>query len=177
MKAVFVARNELGRITSTASTTERFWYFVRKHESCWEWIGAVGRNGYGRFWDGKRLALVHRFAFELHFGEIPPSKFICHHCDNRRCVRPDHLFVGTAKDNREDMLRKGRWRKSRPVGLRGEKNGSAKLRDYQLPEIRARLASGATQTAVALEYGVSQHTIWRIAHSSPLSPTPVSRAT
>jgi hypothetical protein len=91
---------------------ERFWGKVRKSKDCWEWIGARCRAGYGSLGlsrSRKRIS-AHRFSWELHHGPIPESLFVCHHCDNPRCVRPDHLFLGTRTDNTWDAIRKGRWK-------------------------------------------------------------------
>ena len=106
---------------------ERFWSKVRKSDGCWEWTGSVAKT-YGKFWDGKRSVRAHRFSWELHNGrEVPAGKCICHHCDNRLCVRPDHLFDGTQKDNVHDARAKGRlwgegpYRKGSGLTLRGGK--------------------------------------------------------
>lgn len=101
------------RAPAVRPRADRFWTFVERGDGCWLWTGALGgRGGYGRF-DADR---AHRVAYELVVGPIPPGLFVCHHCDVPRCVRPDHLFVGTAKDNAQDRDRKGRRRG--PVGPR-----------------------------------------------------------
>lgn len=97
---------------------ERFWPRVNRdgpvpsHRPdlgpCWIWTGGVGSHGYGAL---AKSALAHRFSWELHNGPIPSeTPCVLHHCDTRRCVRPDHLFLGTRADNTADMISKGRHR-------------------------------------------------------------------
>lgn len=79
------------------------------HE-CWEWGMSIGNHGYGYYFDRgiKKLKVAHRASYEIHFGPIPPGMLVCHRCDNRSCVRPDHLFLGTHIDNMRDKYSKGR---------------------------------------------------------------------
>jgi hypothetical protein len=94
------------------SLEERFWKRVQIGPGCWLWIGSRTKKGYGSIrapWHGP-LLLAHRVSYELHFGPIPPGKYICHHCDNPPCVRPDHFFLGDESLNKLDMHRKGRAR-------------------------------------------------------------------
>lgn len=87
---------------------ELFWPRVLKTDKCWEWTGGLDRQGYGKFYNQRGAPRAHRFSYELAFGPIPQGKLVCHHCDNPKCIRPDHLFIGTHKDNTQDAVRKNR---------------------------------------------------------------------
>lgn len=93
--------------------TERFWKRVNKTDSCWEWTGGLDTMGYGMLRvpaprSSNKKVRVSRYSWELHNGPIPNGLFVCHTCDNKKCVRPDHLWLGTASDNMLDMHRKKR---------------------------------------------------------------------
>lgn len=91
-----------------------FWNKVEKTDGCWLWTGALSEKGYGRFGLERKNRGAHRVAYILTCGPIPDGQCVCHRCDNRRCVRPDHLFLGTVADNNEDMRQKGRRATLRP---------------------------------------------------------------
>lgn len=146
-----------------ASATERFWANTTKAgpDECWEWRGCT-TNGYGAFHGVRgRLMGAHRFSYILHFGDIPPKLFVCHRCDNRRCVNPAHLFIGTRQDNIDDAEKKGRLQ--HPT-CRGERHCFAKLNADQVLEIRKRIADGQSQRRVARDFGVEKTTIAHIIH-------------
>jgi hypothetical protein len=101
----------------------RFWRYVVKRDgdACWEWIGAINANGYGRFrvsMNPDRKEWAHRYAYELAHGPLNPGECALHRCDNRICVRGDHLFKGTRADNAADRDAKGRT-------SRGERHSQA----------------------------------------------------
>ena len=88
--------------------TIRFWRMVQKYSDCWLWRGSIIR-GYGQFTvKAGKVVKAHRFAFEEAYGPIPDGLIVCHSCDYRICVRPDHLILGTYDDNNLDMYLKGR---------------------------------------------------------------------
>lgn len=123
---------------------------------CWTWSGAVTRKGYGRLSVDGRNIYAHRLSYELHRGPVPDGMLVCHHCDNPPCVNPEHLFVGTAKDNHADAVAKGRM--DRPDGTmpRGNQHWCAKLSEADVLAIR----KGAdNHSATARRFGVSERTV------------------
>lgn len=141
----------------TPRDLERFNAKVRRTESCWEWTASKFPDGYGRFRYRGSTMLAHRVAWFFQYGEFPGDFLVCHHCDNRVCVNPDHLFLGTKQDNSDDMVAKGRaWN---PVG---ERNGNAKLTQDQVDLIRSGFFGDMPYWAIGVQLGVSENHIGRI---------------
>jgi hypothetical protein len=132
------------------SLAERFWSKVRKTPECWFWEGSIKPNGYGIIHSGRgKILHAHRVSWELHFGVLLPGFCVCHHCDVRPCVRPDHLFTGTHSDNMRDCVAKGRHRSGFPPNPTGEKAYRAKLTLNQVVEIRQLRESGMSGMKIA----------------------------
>lgn len=132
-----------------------FWSRVDKSpEACWTWNGRISRGGYGIFVFEHKVQKAHRLSWIFTFGAIPFGLCVCHHCDNRICVNPAHLFLGTKAENNFDRDRKGRGRQ-----LFGVENSASKLTDADVISIRS---SNETTKVAALRYGVSQQTISNI---------------
>lgn len=137
----------------------RFWEKVDKSspDGCWNWTASVAGKGYGQIKlpRTRRQAYAHRLSFELHFGEIPSGMLVCHKCDNPKCVRPDHLFLGTTEDNLSDMASKDRH-------LYGERNSEHRLVEKDVHRIFDLAASGWSQQRIAKNVGVGQPQVGRI---------------
>lgn len=146
----------------STSPLDRFWKFVNKsgpmHSAlgtpCWAWTGAKTSRGYGQISTvrGKSPAIAPRISYEIHFGGIPCGLDVLHKCDNPACVNPEHLFVGTAKDNADDMINKGRH-------AHGERHPLSKLKEDEVRAIRADERSAAQ---IAADYGVSRSNVRRV---------------
>ena len=115
---------------------------------CWLWI-AGEHSGYGRMFRNGRTELAHRISYDLYRGPIPTGYLVCHTCDVPLCVNPDHLFLGTHKDNMGDRNRKNRT-------ASGERNGNAKLTAEEVAAIRA---DSRTHREIARLYGIGLSTV------------------
>jgi len=153
---------------------QRFWSKVDKSGECWLWIASRDKDGYGKFRTSKNISWdrAHRIAWSVAYGPIPPGIHVLHRCDIPPCVNPSHLFLGTAKDNTEDMLSKGR--ESHLGAPRGIRNGhytkpssykkgsgspNAKLTEGLVLTARLRYTQGDTMETLAREMGVAKNTM------------------
>lgn len=133
----------------------RFWDKVLKTERCWEWqAGCHPRDGYGHFWLEGRTVRAHRVSYELTKGSIPEGSILLHSCDNPRCVNPDHLRIGTHKDNAIDRESKGRANR-----VKGSSHKGAKLTEAAIKQAKALRNAGALVKDLAAAYGVSAPTM------------------
>lgn len=136
---------------------KRFWNKVHKtlDDQCWNWTAAFKENGYGTLRmkrNGKwRMSYAHRVSWELAEGDIPDGLYVCHSCDNRACVNPSHLWLGTHQQNQQDMAKKGRVF-----------SPAKKLTDEQVRLIREELSLGNRQVDIAARYGVQRSHVSRI---------------
>lgn len=132
----------------------RFEKKIRRSPMCWEWTGAKSGKGYGLFmWRKPVVQYAHRAAWFFEHSEWP-ALCVCHRCDNRLCVRPSHLFLGTNADNNADMVAKGRQR-----GPAGERNTFSLLTDEDVLQIRTLATTGITQRELGEEFAVSQQCV------------------
>jgi len=184
-------------IRTSGSLRERFERKIGPKDpvtGCIPWLGALTGNGYGAIGGEPSTTMksAHRVAWELSRGEITDGLFVLHHCDNRACVNPEHLWLGTHEDNMRDMANKGRSQngsrlhpESRPRGtthfsythpekvVRGERHGNSILKDSIVQKIRLEYSNGAvTYQSLSEQYGVSKATIALIIRRKTWSHVP-----
>lgn len=138
-----------------AKVIERFWKYSTRlsDEECWEWTRSKSDRGYGQIRVGRKMVVASRFSYQLHFGEFQEDLFVCHKCDNRACVNPGHLFLGTQKANMEDAVSKNRH-------AFGTRNGQAKLTNESVLEICILYLTGKWSTyKIAKHIGISQSVV------------------
>jgi hypothetical protein len=152
---------KLGRLISKKN--DPFWKFNQLYKKvdsgCWEWSGTIGNTGYGYQNFNGKLWLAHRYSYFIHFGELNSKLFVCHKCDNRKCVNPEHLFLGSAADNINDMVIKKRHRF-------GERKSAAKLKDMDIENIKKLYrVHGLFHREIAFIYSVSTRLIGDIVNN------------
>lgn len=147
---------------------ERFWEKINigNEDECWEWTASCSSDGYGQMWRGKDIKghlSSHRFSWELHNGRIENGFFVLHKCDNKLCVNPNHLFLGTQLDNIRDMDMKGRRVSAQPYG---ENSGTCKFTDEKIRQIREKYSTGQYLVReLSDEFGVSTSHVSAIVHN------------
>lgn len=139
----------------------------RAPNGCWNWTGSTRRAGYGQIYAGRAhgkqiVCRAHRFSWIAHNGAIPGGLSVCHHCDNPRCINPDHLFLGTHQQNMADCRSKGRLNILDGSLARGTLNVNAKLTPSDVAAIRARRRAGEKGVCLAADFGVTPQTISHI---------------
>ncbi len=129
---------------------------------CWIWTGGIGSPGYGIFYiDGKNYA-AHVISYRIYKGNIPKDKIICHTCDNRACVNPEHLWLGTYKENMQDCIAKGRFKPIAKRRMFGETNPQCILKESDIETIKRLRDNGLALQKIADKYGVCRETIRKI---------------
>ena len=133
-----------------ATTQERFEekWVPEPNSGCHLWTAYVNEDGYGQFLADGRVSGAHRYAWRQKHGSIPQGMNVLHKCDVPCCVNPDHLFLGTQRDNVTDMLAKGR-----------QASPHSKLNAQQVREMRERRSAGEGQESLAAAFGVCKRTV------------------
>lgn len=153
----------LNTVYPKTNPVDRFWSYVKvgNPDECWEWIGSMKPQGYGQMQIDGKLVYAHRYSWFIHYGKLDKGIQVHHKCDNRKCVNPNHLWLGVQKENIADMIAKGRqnWKNR----LYGENHPMAKLCNEEVEAIKL-LSSTKKYTDVMLSimFGVSQSIIGKI---------------
>lgn len=135
------------------SALKRLLSKTNKKKLCWDYTGNIGANGYGQFWMNNKNYSAHRASFLLLKGTIPYGKHVCHTCDNKKCINPDHLFLGTPKENNDNKIVKGR-----------QYIQKRKLSIHQIKNIHKLNNLGIDQRTIAKKYNIHQKTVFRFIH-------------
>lgn len=137
---------------------------VIRQEGCWSWKGPIANGGYGVMSCRRSIGpdRAHRASWVIHKGPIPKYMHVCHACDNPICTNPDHLWLGTHKQNNDDKIAKGRAANNPPPHKVGSENGTSKLKEDSVLEIKNMIKQGYGATFIGRQFGVSKTTILRI---------------
>lgn len=125
---------------------------------CWIWKMSKNSDGYGNVWVDKKYWKAHRLSYLVFKGDIPEGLCVCHRCDNASCVNPEHLWLGTHKENMLDMIKKGRT-------LYAEQRSNNKIPSYKRPEIVKEYLSGKTQLYLSKKYNCHPSAIFNAIHA------------
>ncbi len=148
-------------VEKNTNTLEDVWKYInKKYEDCWIWKGSISSDGYGRIVINHKIYRTHRLIYEMTIGKIPDGLLVCHSCDNPLCCNPEHLFLGTYKENTQDMISKGR-----KYLMNGELNNFSKLTEKEVIMIREIYSNGKYfQRELGEMFGVSKSAIYNIIH-------------
>lgn len=139
---------------------ERIKKSFKKHvviqDGCWDWKGIVEWTGYAKL-SIRPPIKAHRASWIIHKGPIPKGLIVCHTCDNRKCTNPDHLWLGTHKENIQDRMKKGRCNTPKGIQLK-----VSKVNEQQVKEIKCQLKNGLTCSEIGRQYKISRKIISRI---------------
>lgn len=164
--AVQPIAEEMFHVNLTPERIARYWSRVKilGQGECWNWIGLISKNGYGRITFYKKQFTSHRVGYFMANGAFPKRMFICHHCDNPKCVNPDHFFIGTALENNRDCASKGRsGPANHPERMpRGTATTFAKLNEEKIREIVELKRKGMSGPQIAARYGVTKNSIYNL---------------
>ncbi len=150
-------------IPSAPTEVREFFQPIKVVGACHEWQGSRNQHGYGRFGVSGWSIYVHRLAWLMAYGSIPPGLEVLHRCDNPPCCRLDHLFIGTHADNMADCAAKGRAYVPPETQARGSRQGLSKLTEADVVVIRATYAAGGiSRSELARRYRVHTRTIGRV---------------
>jgi len=139
---------------------KRFWKYTDRRSSseCWNWTGPLLNSGYSQLGVGsesngtRAVRMGHRISWLIHFGEVPEEKMVLHKCDNRKCVNPNHLYLGTHKENMQDAY-------NRMTMSRGEQHHNAKLTKEKVIELRNRYADGESIRSLSRSFKLDRATV------------------
>jgi len=156
-------RGNLGERPTVIGFIKRFWSKVNRKgpNECWLWMGSCKENGYpqlgvGSITNGTRtMRMAHRLSWLIHFGEVPPKKYVLHHCDTPRCVNPNHLYLGGNAENARDAVNRNRIR-------HGVTHPHAKLNEKKVKRVRKMFAAGKNFSQIAAKMKVSPSTIQQV---------------
>ena len=127
-------------------------YFIEPNSGCWLWTGSLVHDGYPQFYDGVTMVRAHRHSYKVNIGPIEDGLLVCHKCDTPSCVNPDHLFLGTQRENLADCRKKDRIYK--------------KLNNSKVAEIKRLAALGATLKTIATKFGINPSMVHYIKHAA-----------
>lgn len=162
-KETIPLKGNLGERSGVVGFISRFWSKVDKKapNECWVWKGSFKENGYpqlgvGSITNGTRtMRMAHRLSWLIHFGEVPPKQFVLHHCDNPKCVNPNHLYLGNNADNMRDAANRNRI-------CNGTRHSFAKLNPAKVRRIRKLFSKGKNCHQIAKSLGVASATIQQV---------------